>query len=95
MPQLQLAVAMWYQQQNHRLQEAQEAAKLTSQLKHSVQPQGVFRASLCQAGGSLQVCLHLVLNLQLAHAPPRLQVVEVDQLIWLRLCVRILQGPRQ
>ena len=59
--------------------------RLTGELKHSVQAGSVLGARLCKASGSLQVCLHLVLYLQLAHASARLQVMEVNQLIWLRL----------
>ena len=64
----------------------------TCELQHSVEARSVLRAGLSHAGGPLQVSLHLVLNLQLAHAAPRLQVVEVYQLIWLSMCVRVLQA---
>jgi hypothetical protein len=65
----------------------------TGQLQDTVEAEGVRGGAVNQASGSLQVGGHLVLDLQLGHPAPRLQVVEVDQLIRLRLRLRLLMGP--
>lgn len=70
----------------------QEGRRRTCELQDPVEAGSVFRAGLSQAGGPLQVGLHLVLNLQLAHAPASLQVVEVNQLVWLGLRLGVLQA---
>ena len=57
----------------------------TCELQDTIEARGGLGASLCHASGTLEVSLHLVLNLQLAHAPPRLQVVEIYELIGLCL----------
>lgn len=56
----------------------------TSELEDAVEVGGVGGVGVDEAGGLLQVGGHLILQLQLAHAPPRLQVVEVYQLVRLR-----------
>ena len=64
----------------------------TCQLQDSIETSSILGACLSKAGGSLQVRLHLVLNLQLAHASSSLQMVEVNQLIWLSLGLGVLHS---
>lgn len=63
----------------------EKARKLACELQDSVESSCILRAGLSKASGPLQVGLHLVLNLQLTHTTPCLQVVEVNQLVWLCL----------
>ena len=67
----------------------------TCELQHPVKAGSVFRPSLRHASGPLQVSLDLVLNFQLAHAPPGLQMMEVYQLIWLGMGMGVLRQPKQ
>ena len=62
------------------------------ELQDAVEAGGIGMGGVGQAGSPLQVCLHLVLQLQLAHAPPSLEVVEVDELVRLRRVLHILQA---